>query len=72
MGLPSKKRTPRSKRERNANISLKTVATGKCEKCGSPMLPHRACPGCGQYRGKQAVNVEKRTNRRLKKLKKTS
>jgi len=72
MGLPSMKRTPRSKRERNANISLKKVAAAKCEKCKSPMLAHRACPGCGEYRGKQVVNVEKRANRRIKKLKKIS
>lgn len=69
MGLPSKKRTPRSKRERNANISLKKVATAKCEKCKSPTLSHRACPSCGEYRGKKVVNVEKRADRRLKKLK---
>ncbi len=26
--------------------------------CGQPMLPHRACPACGQYKGKQVINVE--------------
>ncbi len=23
--------------------------------CGQPMLPHRACPACGQYKGKQVI-----------------
>ncbi len=72
MGLPSKKRTPRSKRERNANIRLTKVSTAKCAKCESPILSHRACPGCGEYRGKKVVDVEKRANRLLKKNKAVS
>lgn len=72
MGLPSKKRTPRSKRERNAHSALKTVSTSNCEKCASPKLSHRACPGCGEYRGKKVVNVEKRADRRIKKMKSLS
>ena len=23
--------------------------------CGSPTVPHAACPGCGKYRGRQVV-----------------
>lgn len=69
MGLPSKRRTNRSKRERASHFALKKVPTGKCTKCGAPASPHRACAVCGTYRGRQAVNVEKRTNRRIKRLK---
>jgi large subunit ribosomal protein L32 len=72
MGLPSKKRTPRSKRERNAHSALKPIATSKCEKCEAPTLAHRACTSCGEYRGKKVVNVEKRATRRLKRVKSAS
>lgn len=70
MGLPSKKRTNRSKRERASHFALKSVNFGKCEKCDSTTLPHHACPACGYYRGRQVVKVEKRAARlaRHKKL----
>lgn len=70
MGLPSKKRTNRSKRERAAHFALKAATLGKCGKCGADALPHRACPACGYYRGRQAIKVEKRAARlaRHKKL----
>ncbi|MBI5728480.1 MAG: 50S ribosomal protein L32 [Candidatus Magasanikbacteria bacterium] len=53
MGLPSKRRTARSKRERNAHAALKLVGTTRCSACGKETLPHRACPHCGTYRGRK-------------------
>ncbi|HAT03664.1 MAG TPA: 50S ribosomal protein L32 [Candidatus Magasanikbacteria bacterium] len=72
MGLPSKKRTPRSRDDRRSHHALKKIVTKKCEKCGEPTLPHRACATCGTYKGKQTVNVEKRILRKTKKTKKIS
>jgi len=63
MGLPAKKRTPRSRDERRSHHALKTKTVNTCEKCGEPSLPHRACAKCGTYRGKQVINVEKRIAR---------
>ena len=70
MGLPSKKRTSRSKRERGAHLSLKGTATNKCAKCGAVKKPHYACPKCGTYKGKTAASVEKRAARLIRKNKK--
>lgn len=72
MGLPSKKRTPRSKRDRNSHAALKSVNTIKCEACGTQTLPHRACMACGSYKGRKAVNTEKRVERRTKRVKRLS
>lgn len=63
MAVPSKRRTSRSKKERASHFALKTTATTKCE-CGTVILPHRACANCGNYRKRQAVNVEKRLTRK--------
>jgi len=30
----------------------KTVA---CPKCAAPILPHHACPKCGEYRGRVVI-----------------
>lgn len=72
MGLPSKRRTTRSKRERNSHAALKKVASVQCENCKAPVLPHRACANCGHYKKKRAINVEKRTTRRTRRVKRLS
>ena len=28
----------------------------KCPKCQEPILPHRACPSCGTYKGAQVTD----------------
>ncbi|PIR78126.1 MAG: 50S ribosomal protein L32 [Candidatus Magasanikbacteria bacterium CG10_big_fil_rev_8_21_14_0_10_36_16] len=63
MGLPSKKRTPRSRDDRRSHHALKQTTNKKCEKCGEPVLPHRACAKCGTYKGRQVINFEKRLTR---------
>ncbi len=69
MGLPSKKRTNRSKRERAAHFALtKTAITADSE--GNIQLPHRVNPTTGMYRGRQVINVEKRAARLMRKAKK--
>jgi large subunit ribosomal protein L32 len=29
-----------------------------CRECGAPCLPHRVCPACGMYKGRQVVVKE--------------
>lgn len=73
MGLPSKRRTTRSKKERASHFALKVKAITACAQCGAAAMPHRACASCGYYKGKQVVKqIEKRAERRLKKMKKLS
>jgi large subunit ribosomal protein L32 len=58
MGLPSKRRTKRSKRERSSHFALKTVKLATCQKCGKPVLPHKVCANCGTYKGKQVLKLK--------------
>ncbi len=52
---------------RRSHHALKATGVILCEKCGSPKAKHVACMSCGQYKGKEAVNVvakvEKKTNK---------
>jgi large subunit ribosomal protein L32 len=32
-----------------------------CGHCGAAILPHRICPECGYYRGKQAIETASAT-----------
>ena len=56
MGVP-KKRTSRQKRDQRRAQNFKAVAPNvtACPNCGEPVLSHRVCPKCGQYRGKQVT-----------------
>lgn len=58
MGLPSKRRTKTSKRDRSSHFALKPKQLGSCPKCGKPVLPHRACSICGTYKGKEVIKIK--------------
>jgi large subunit ribosomal protein L32 len=30
----------------------------ECPECHQPTLPHRACPHCGKYKGREVIEVE--------------
>ncbi len=47
----------RRNRRRAANFKLKAVNVVKCPKCKEPVLPHRACPSCGSYKGEQVTEA---------------
>ena len=68
MGLPSKRRTTTSKKERNSHNRLKKVQVLVDEK-GNPYLPHHANPVTGDYKGKKVIDTKKRFTRLLKKHK---
>jgi large subunit ribosomal protein L32 len=53
MAVP-KKKTSKSRRDRRrANHGIKQVGLTACATCHSPKLPHRVCPVCGTYRGRE-------------------
>ena len=33
----------------------------ECEHCHEPKLPHHACPNCGWYQGRQAIELKQST-----------
>jgi len=58
MAVP-KKKTSRSRRDkRRTHYKLKEPGLAPCPRCHEPKMPHRACPSCGFYRGREAVSVE--------------
>lgn len=58
MGLPSKRRTKTSKKERASHFALKKTNLNTCSKCGKPVLPHRACSKCGTYKGQEIIKIK--------------
>jgi large subunit ribosomal protein L32 len=76
MGLPSKRRTKQSKRERASHFALVETNLTTCSHCKRRILPHHICPNCGYYRGREVVKMkskaEKRAKKRTKEEKKSS
>jgi large subunit ribosomal protein L32 len=69
MGLPAKRRTKQSKRERAAHFALKPMSLAVCPKCKHPIRPHRVCANCGYYRGKDMLHLKERAERHAKRHK---
>ena len=56
MAVP-KRRTSRMKRDQRRANHDKVVAPNliPCPNCGDMMVPHRVCPSCGSYKGRQVI-----------------
>jgi len=58
MAVP-KRRTSRSRRDlRRAHDALALPARSLCPQCKEPKLPHRVCPSCGSYKGREVVKTD--------------
>ncbi|KPJ85925.1 hypothetical protein AMJ57_01255 [Parcubacteria bacterium SG8_24] len=57
MALPGHRRTSSHKRRRASHFSLKKQTLAVCDKCKQPKQPHRACPSCGTYAGRQVIKL---------------
>jgi len=44
---------------RRAHDFLKPNSLSVCPQCNQPKLPHRVCPNCGTYRGRDYGKPEK-------------
>ncbi|NLC53813.1 MAG: 50S ribosomal protein L32 [Firmicutes bacterium] len=58
MANPKRRNTKTRGRLRRTHWKLKLAALSRCEQCQAPRLPHHACPSCGSYRGRKAVEVK--------------
>ena len=59
MAVP-KRKTSQAKTSGRKATNMKKSMTGLsiCPQCHEPKLPHRVCPTCGYYDGKDVVNAE--------------
>ena len=51
-GVPTKHHTSSKTRRRRSHLALKPAKLFVCSNCQSPILPHRYCANCGNYKGK--------------------
>lgn len=56
--LPKQKQSRTRRDKRRTHDSLKASNLVQCSNCGEMRLPHRACPDCGFYKGREVFEVE--------------
>ena len=59
MALPKRRTAKARQGERRSHLALTPPVLVNCPQCGSSRLPHRVCPTCGSYAGRQVISQEK-------------
>jgi large subunit ribosomal protein L32 len=57
MAVPKKKQSHSRTAKRRAQHKINTPALNACPRCHSPRRPHRVCPVCGTYAGREVVGT---------------
>jgi len=59
MVVPAKRLSrSRSRKRRYQKEKVKPLQFQPCSNCGALKLPHRICPECGTYRGRQYLKPQ--------------
>jgi large subunit ribosomal protein L32 len=57
MAVPKQKQSHSRTSKRRAQHKISAPTYNACPTCHSPRLPHRVCPTCGSYGGREVVHV---------------
>jgi large subunit ribosomal protein L32 len=55
MPNPKRRHSKARKNKRRAHDALHAVSLSVCPNCHERKLPHRVCPQCGWYQGREVV-----------------
>jgi large subunit ribosomal protein L32 len=57
MPNPKRRHSKARRDKRRAHDALAQPALSDCPNCRESKAPHRVCPHCGHYKGKQTINA---------------
>jgi large subunit ribosomal protein L32 len=57
MAVPKQKQSHARTAQRRAQHKITAPAVNECPTCRRPRRPHRVCPHCGSYAGREVVHV---------------
>jgi large subunit ribosomal protein L32 len=65
MGAHPKRKTAKArKNERRSHIKVAELTDlVECPQCHSMKMPHRACPTCGTYKGREVIDLKEPTKK---------
>jgi large subunit ribosomal protein L32 len=55
MAVPKKRTSSARRDKRRATHKAAKAHLNNCPRCHSPRLPHRVCPTCGTYDGREVI-----------------
>ena len=58
MAQPKRRWSKERTHLRRSTWKLEESNLSTCSNCGEPVLSHKACPSCGYYNKKQAVEIK--------------
>jgi len=58
MAVPKKRTSSQRRDKRRANHKAAKPRLNSFPRCHSPRLPHRVCPTCGTYAGREVISPE--------------
>lgn len=59
MPLPKRRHSKQRGRKRRTHWKLAAPTIVDCPHCHEPKLPHRVCPHCGFYAGREVIAIKK-------------
>ncbi len=59
MPNPVKRHSKTRRNTRRAHDFLNSPSMSVCPQCSEPKMPHRVCPNCGTYKGREVIPAEK-------------
>ncbi|MBV7328884.1 50S ribosomal protein L32 [Chloroflexi bacterium TSY] len=59
--LPKRKISKGRRNRRRAHDAIGVPKLVECDNCSERMVPHRVCPSCGHYKGREIFTIEEDT-----------
>ncbi len=56
--LPKRKISKGRRNRRRAHDAIGIPKLVTCSNCNAKMIPHRVCPSCGHYRGREVIVID--------------
>jgi large subunit ribosomal protein L32 len=60
MAVPFRRTSKTKKNMRRTHYKITPNELTTCSNCGEAIKPHRVCPKCGYYKGKNVVKEDKK------------
>ncbi len=57
MAVPARRTSKTKKRMRRTHLKKAAPTVVTCKNCEAVIMPHRACTKCGNYKGKEVIQV---------------